>query len=427
MKVNLQYPEIFQPIFSLKKRFKVAHGGRGSGKTETIARFLIIKALSIRGNILCLREIQKSIDVSVYSVIRRLISKMKLDSYFDVQSKKIICKPTGCQFLFHGLRDLTVDNIKSIDDIEVCWVEEAHNVTEQSWDVLRPSIRGNNSEIWISFNRKRVDDPVWVEFCKEKDKDVLVIEANYYDNVFFPDVLELERKRDKKKRSEDVYNHIWLGSPLTMEGLCYPYFNRSTNVITQKEADHFDKTCDRVYIGIDWGFDHPLAMVRIAQIGERYVVCKEYNQREKTINLTWLFEDFHQICNKASMAICDNARPELIRYCDRDYKEDVAKIYKTKNANDLSSMYYHNVKFRPCIKYPDSVLDEIDLLNGLFQDKKILISEELDELIKQVETWSWKEKSKKDQPEALGEDLCRALGYAIMYIERTKKNQISVV
>ncbi len=410
--INIQYPSIFEPFATKKKRYKIAHGGRGGAKTETIARLLIGKALKISGVILCLREIQKSIDSSVYSTIKRLIIDSGLSGLFEIQAKKIISRKTGCIFLFHGLRDLTVDNLKSIDNVKICWVEEAHAVTKNSWDILRPSIRGEDSEIWVSFNRRRVDDPVWEELCDQPTPDTELLYVTYKDNEFFPDVLEKERLRDLK-RNELVYKHIWLGEPLNIEGLCYPEFSRERHLIDKERVGIFNRAADSVYNGLDWGFSHPMGIVRILRVGERYIVTKEYKHTEKVINSDWIFNEFAPMGDGSQRVICDNARPELIAYCNTGYMGDTEKR--------------HGFRFVPCAKYAGSVLDEIDTINRLLRQDRLLIGEDLKQLIREFETWSWKENAKKEIPEEIGEDLLRAAGYCIMYLEKNAHNVLNVL
>lgn len=423
MVIEFHWPEIFQPFFEDKYRYKVAEGGRGSAKTETVGRMFLQLSFKTSGTILCLREIQKSIETSVYSLFKRLIGEHGMDSLFDVQAKKIINRISGAEIIFYGLRDLTVDNIKSIDNVKYCWVEEAHNVTQNSWDTLRPSVRGTDSEIWITFNRKRPNDPVWNEFCSKKDSEVLHIHADYNDNPFFPDVLEKERQRDFEKRSTDVYDHIWHGKPLVMEGLIYPSFERSKHLFPASDCLKIESRADNVIIGLDWGYDHPMAMVKIVKSGERYYLTSEYNQRNKIINLRWIFDDFMPMSDRVKQAICDSSRPDLIKYCDKDYRQDLSRL----NGTARVGVDPHNTRFMPCIKYPGSVLDEINLVNRLFQDGRLFVSDELAQLIKELEQWAWKSGLKNEAPEDLGEDTCRAMGYGLMYLEKTGKNQITVL
>lgn len=229
LKVDLDVPEKLLPIFTEKKRYKIAHGGRGGGKSETFARFLILKSYAIKGKILCAREVQKSIDESVYALIKDTIELLGLTHQFDITKNRISNKLTGSMFIFHGLRDLSVDSIKSIKGIKIVWVEEAHGVSINSWRVLKPTVREENSQIWASFNRKFRKDPVWREFCETPDEDTVVIKINWYDNPFFPEVLRKEKDRDYKNLPKDEADHIWEGNPQVSSGLRVYRFDITKN------------------------------------------------------------------------------------------------------------------------------------------------------------------------------------------------------
>lgn len=428
MTIDFQYPSIFQPFFTKAYRYKVSDGGRGGGKTETFGRYFICQRSFVGpGRCLCTREIQKSIDESVYKVLTDIIKEYDLHEFFDIKKTSIRNLVTGYDFVFHGLRDLTVDSLKSIKGITECWVEEAHNVTVNSWTVLRPTIRAekcipwfkddgsveySDSEIWISFNRKRIDDPVYVEFCKEKDPEVLHIHANWDSNPFFPEVLKKEKDRDYR-RNPELARHVWEGLPLRVEGIVYSAFRREKNVIDSKEANRLAKRADNTIIGGDWGFDHPMAMVKIHRIGERYLITREYKKKEQIINVSWLMNDFFTFAGDVSTAIFDNARPELISFCDGGYKQDTNETIQTR--------------FYPCTKYPGSVLEEINTINSLLQTERLLISDDCKQLINEIETWLWKENSQKETPVSVGEDTCRAMGYGIMYFENENKSTIKIV
>ena len=164
-----------------------------------------------------------------------------------------------------------------------------------------------------------------------------------------------------------------------------------------------ERKADGIMVGIDWGFSHPMAMVRIARLGERYVIVEDYNQKNIIINIKWLFSDFYAFARNAKIAVCDNARPELIQYCDSGYKDDTMERISTR--------------FEGCNKYPGSVDNEIATINRLFSQDRILINEKCKQTIIELESWTKKEN--KEKPNDLDEDTLRAIGYAIMSIEQS--------
>ncbi len=207
---SVQIPEklsfFFQP-----KRYKVAYGGRGSAKSWTAATALISRAVSSRVRILCCREIQQSIKESSHKLISNQIARLGLSADFRINDNSILNKKTGAEFIFYGLFR-NVDQIKSLEAVDIAWVEEAHKVSKESWDYLIPTIRQDGSEIWVTFNPEYEDDETYARFVTTPPEDCYSVEVNYYDNPFFPEVLRKEMEQDKA-RDFQKYEQVWLGKP----------------------------------------------------------------------------------------------------------------------------------------------------------------------------------------------------------------------
>lgn len=189
-------------------RYKVGYGGRGGAKSWNYARVLIAQAAHDPLLILCTREIQKSIEESVYRLLVDQINLMGLDNFFEVQKTKIIGQ-NGSEFVFAGLRHNT-DSLKSFEGVDRVWVEEAQIVSKSSWDKLIPTIRKAGSEIWVSFNPDLEDDETYQRFILNPPTGAKVVKINWKDNPWFPEVLRQEME-DCKKRSHSDYLHIWEG------------------------------------------------------------------------------------------------------------------------------------------------------------------------------------------------------------------------
>jgi len=226
---NLEVPKKLLPIFQ-PKRIKVLYGGRGSGKSWSVARAIITKCAEKPTRVLCARETQKSIQESVHRLLKDQIEFMGLWKSFDVQEQKI-CGKNGSEITFIGIRQQGVANLKSYEGTDICWVEEAQVVTKKSWDILIPTIRRENSEIWITFNPELDTDETYDRFVTNPPDDSLVIECNYNDNPFFPSELEKERLQ-WKTRDPVGYATIWEGKCRpTVEGAIFT--NEIQDVITE--------------------------------------------------------------------------------------------------------------------------------------------------------------------------------------------------
>lgn len=199
---------VFKP-FCKPSRYKVAYGGRGSGKSYTIAQLLVLGAYAEPLRVLCAREIQKSINDSVLQLLSDTIERLGLGAFFEVQKTQILGK-NGSRFIFSGLR-ANVNEIKSLEGVDRVWVEEAESVSNHSWDTLIPTVRKPGSEIWISFNPQDELDATYQRFVANTPTGCERVRVNYSDNPWFPDVLEQERL-DCKRTNPRLYEHIWEGN-----------------------------------------------------------------------------------------------------------------------------------------------------------------------------------------------------------------------
>lgn len=205
--VNAQFPQKLKCLFE-PHRYKVLYGGRGSGKSWGIARALLILATQKPLRVLCAREFQASIADSVHQLLSDQIHELGLTHFYNIQNN-YITGANGSSFSFEGLRR-NIKNIKSHEGADIAWVEEAESVTKTSWNILIPTIRKNNSEIWVSFNPEFEDDETYQRFVLHPPKNSAVEYVNYNDNPFFPEVLEEERLT-LKERDPDGYDHVWGG------------------------------------------------------------------------------------------------------------------------------------------------------------------------------------------------------------------------
>jgi len=196
---------LFEPM-----RYKCAFGGRGSSKSWSYARALLVIGVKKPTRVLCAREFQNSIGQSVHKLLSDQIIDLKLDSFYEITQNSIRGK-NGTEFAFVGLKN-NVTNIKSYEGVDICWVEEAQSVSKTSWNILIPTIRKEGSEIWITFNPELESDETYQRFVISPPDNCKTVKVNWQDNPWFPDTLKLE-KDALFSRDRDAYNTVW-------EGLC---------------------------------------------------------------------------------------------------------------------------------------------------------------------------------------------------------------
>jgi len=219
-KAKVQIPPKLIPVFIKPARYRGAYGGRGSAKTRTFAKMAAIKAYQLsqageRGLIVCAREFMNSLAESSFAEVREAIhSEGWLTPYFDIGERYIRTKDGRIEFAFIGLRH-NLDSIKSKAKIFILWVDEAEPVSERAWIKAIPTVREHGSEVWVTWNPERKASATHQRFRINPPDNSIIVEMNWKDNPWFPDVLEEERQNDKKNRPEQ-YAHIWEGDFVTV-------------------------------------------------------------------------------------------------------------------------------------------------------------------------------------------------------------------
>ena len=204
-----EFPFKMSTLFD-QARYKVYWGGRGAGKSHSVAKALLILGAKSPIRILCAREYMTSMRDSVHKLLSDQIELLGLQSFYEVLQSNIKGK-NGSEFSFVGLKNNTA-NIKSYEGVDYCWIEEAQSVTKASWNILIPTIRKQNSEIWITFNPELETDETYQRFVIHPPENSIVQKINWSDNPWFPQTLDLERV-SLKNRDVESYNTVW-------EGMC---------------------------------------------------------------------------------------------------------------------------------------------------------------------------------------------------------------
>ena len=353
---TISFPDKYKGIFE-PHRYKVYYGGRGSGKTEQIATWLLLQSLSDRFIILCCREYQTSIKNSVHAVLVNAIRRLNLEQYFTINNDSITSH-TGSKFIFAGLYN-NIDNIKSIPNIKYCWVEEAQTISQHSLNVLLPTIRGNDSEIVFSFNPYYDDDPIYKMFVINKPENALVVKTSYADNPFFPQVLQDELEQCRNNDYE-TYEHVW-------EGECIKHseaqiFNGKYKLQVFEPQKHWHGP----YYGIDWGFaKDPTTLIK-SWICDNilYIEQEAYGIGIDINDLPKFFSSIEPECNKYTIR-ADNARPETISYMKQHGYPGIVS----------------------CKKWPGSIEDGIAYLRTF---KEIIIHPKCQYTLKEFKMYSYK-------------------------------------
>ena len=219
---DLRFPKALKFLFK-PARYKVARGGRGSGKSWSFARAILFRCAKEQTRVLCTREIQKSIQQSVHQLLSDQIESMGMGELFTILNNEIR-GVNGSQIFFSGLSDVTATALKSFEGVDIVWCEEAQAISAKSWKTLIPTIRKEGSEIWVTYNPELESDPTHQMFVVNPPEDCVSVLMNWSDNPYFPEVLKAERLHAEKTMQSEEYRNVW-------EGECLPavtgaiYFN----------------------------------------------------------------------------------------------------------------------------------------------------------------------------------------------------------
>ena len=303
----IQTPKVFEPLLQ-PSRYRGAWGGRGSGKSHFFAELLIEESIRRKVDIVCLREIQKSLKFSVKKLVESKIESMNAGAYFEVQQEQIKSKHGG-NLIFQGMQDHTSDSIKSLEGFGIAWFEEAQSASQRSLDLLRPTIRAPGSELWFSWNPNKATDPIDALLRGDNPPpNATVVRANYSDNPWLPAELLVEMEYDRK-RDPEKYAHVWLGEYQR---------NSSARVFKNWTIEEFERPKGTVHrFGADWGFSvDPSVLVRCDIDGHRLYV--DYEAFQVGCEINNLPELFTSVPEAEKWPItADSARPETISYMQK--------------------------------------------------------------------------------------------------------------
>lgn len=278
---RIRFPKKFEALFQPEKvRYRIFYGGRGGAKSWCFARALLAKGVKAPMRILCAREFQTSIKDSVHKLLSDQIYALGMESFYEI-TQTTIRGINGTEFIFAGIKNNT-NNIKSIEGIDICWVEEAQSVSANSWNVLIPTIRKQDSEIWVSFNPELPTDETWKRFVENPPESSVVVKVNWSDNPWFPETLNLERL-SLKSRDLAAYNNVWEGTTRnTVDGAVFgkemdqaELENRITNVPYDPS-----KPCHAIF---DLGWADNTACWIIQFVGFEIRVLRYFEDNQKTI------------------------------------------------------------------------------------------------------------------------------------------------
>ncbi len=262
--MEIHIPIEYKRLFDTDWREAAVYGGRNSLKSHTVARTLLIRARQKKTRIACFREFQNSIADSSHQLLADLIQKYELNE-FKVTDKTIINSINGSDFIFKGLHH-NEQSVKSIEGINIAWVEEAQTVSQKSIEVLTPTVREKGSQIIYTYNRLLEDDPVHQRLVIEGRPNTLIINCNYDIALkygWMPEELRLEMEDDKERRP-NLYRHKWLGEPSGVERKIFRDWAIIDEIPHEARLERY---------GLDFGYTNdPTALIAVYKYNDGFIL-----------------------------------------------------------------------------------------------------------------------------------------------------------
>lgn len=358
----LELDEVYHGLI-LPYRYKALYGGRGSGKSY--AAIVCLLVLSYYGpiRVACAREFMVTLAQSVREVIVSAIKKAGIEDDWIIQDSWIHNKKTGAHFFFIGLAR-NPDNIKSLEGVTICLVEEGQTISDISLEYLYPTIRGKGCEIWFVWNPRNEDDPVNEYFRGEYPPEDAYIRFTSWRNnpSFVASPMYADMLRDKR-RDKQKADHTWEGA--------YRKTGDAAILTNWSEGTVELPASARPMFGIDWGYaPDPMAFVKCYELPNNvlYIAAENYGYR---------------VADKDVPAFVDKI-PEARRY----------QIRADNDPRLIASLQASGFKIIKAKKGPGSVEAGINYLQG----KDIVIHPACKNALREAAAWSWKRDKRTGKP-----------------------------
>lgn len=360
---DIQFPRKLQFLFR-PARYKVPYGGRGSAKSWSVARALVLLASQKKIRVFCGREIQLSIKESVLKLLSDQIEKLGLSHKFQVLETEIR-GVNGSEFIFAGLRS-NPHKIKSMEDVDIAWIDEAEKVSNKSWELLIPTIRKPGSEIWVTFNPDEETDPAYQRFVVNTPPGAIVRPINWQDNPWFPQVLKGEK--DYLYRVDpEAAAHVWGGE--CRKSSAAQIF-KGKYKIDAFAPNTLDSTWSGPYFGNDWGFSNdPCTAVKLWIRGRKLYIEHEswaLNLENDDIAPRWR-KDIPGIDGYTIRG--DSSRPETISHVSK--KGGLKVVAAEKWPGSVEDGIAFLKSFEEIIIHPRCKHAEFEAKNYKFKEDKI--------------------------------------------------------
>lgn len=401
-RLEVGVPRIFAPLLE-PRRYKGASGGRASGKSHNFAERAVEDMVADADlRFVCIREVQKSLKYSAKSLIEHKIQALGVGHLFEVMATEIRRIGGNGVMIFQGMQDHTSESIKSLEGFDRAWVEEAQSLSEKSLRLLRPTIRGEGSEIWFSWNPNQPDDPVDAFFDANKGHpDFAHVHGTFKDNPYCPDVMKAEAAMDLAADPE-MYEHVWGGGYFYGgQGRVYAQF-KNKHAPDGNLDDTLDDIGGELLVGMDFNVN-PMSAVMAVRAGDECHVIGELELNSSSTE---------------EMAAELRARyPNRTVIVCPDPSGRARKTSAPVGQTDFTILKRAGFKVRSPGKAP-MVVDRINNVNAMLYDaeqgrRRLLVHPSAGSLVKSLVHMTYKEGTSQPDKTSGLDHMADALGYLL--------------
>jgi len=334
----LMNPEL-RDFWATKSRNKVLFGGRSSSKSHDACGRLVYVTNKYKLKILCVRQYQNKITDSVYTLIKDKIEAFGVSDNFNIINNSIKNTITSSEYLFYGI-NRNIDEIKSTENVDILYIEEAHNLTKEQWEILEPTIRKEGSEVWIIFNPRLITDYVYERFIINTPPNTIIRHINYNENPFLSKTMR-EIIEHAKKEDEEEYKHIYLGEPKTDDNESIIKRVWIMAAIDAHKKLNIEPSGVKV-IGFDVADDGGDSNSTVSRYGLLTTEITEWNAKE------------HEL-NKSAIRVFNQAKAinaEII-YDSIGVGAGVGSKVKELNDNGIDNIKFHKFNAADGVRFPE--------------------------------------------------------------------------
>lgn len=370
-------------------QFRVVNCGRRFGKTTVAIEEIKGKALYHPNRICYIAPTYQQARDIAWETLKKELAPIIFNTNESRLELKCHTTDGGESIIqLHGWESVETLRGQYFDFIVIDEVASMRNFWQQWQDVLRPTLIDKKGEVLFISTPKGFNhfyDLYNLELDPIRGKDYKSFHFTSYDNPHIP---REELEKSKAEMTEDSFAQEFMADFRKTEGLVYKEFNRSVHLYGD---DGGPKRVVEYIAGIDFGFNHPAAVIHVQRDADSvYWVSAEWVRTKRT----------------------ETQVAEYVASCrfNRIYPDP-------ENPSAIEVLNQRGLPVMEVVKGKGSVQTGINKVREMFKQNRLFIHQSCQALINELETYSYADKDGKqfepENPIKEHDDALDALRYAI--------------